>query len=78
MALVLIGLTYLGDALSLNGLAHCLPKDPGSGTMSPEARQAYLQTNFRHMYDIWGYVRYTGIVLLVLAFLGFYRARGVQ
>jgi hypothetical protein len=78
LALGIIGLTYLGDALSLNGMAHCLPESRGSVTMSPEAEQAYLQTNFRRMYDIWGYVRLAGIALLVLTILGFYRAGRVK
>ena len=78
LALGIIGLTYLGDSLSLNGLAYCLPESRGSGTISPEARQAFLQTNFRRMYDLWGYVRFAGIALLVLVILGFHRAGRVQ
>jgi len=77
-ALVLIGLTYVGDAISMNGLAAVSPGSRGSGFSIPEERLAYLKDNFLTMYKLWGYARVSGIVVVILAILGFIKSGRAQ
>lgn len=67
----IIALSYYGEGLCMATLAHAAITSTGPAASPPNAAQELLKNNLKKIYDLWAYVRYVGILVLVLAVLGF-------